>query len=185
VELHGGKVTAHSDGPGLGSTFVIRLPVAARIVPVAQATAFPAPATTDPAALRVLIVDDNLDAAETLAEVLRFDGHLVYTAYSAEAALTLMTQATADVAILDIGLPGIDGYELARRLRIGGRPRPLLIALTGYGDAKDRVLSHAAGFSHHLVKPVNADELRAMLQGILRHDPESLSSKPPEATAPG
>jgi signal transduction histidine kinase len=184
VELHGGKVTAHSDGPGLGSTFVIRLPVAARVVPAAAATAFPTAATADPAALRVLIVDDNQDAAETLAKVLRFDGHLVSTAYGAETALTLLAQAVPDVAILDIGLPGIDGYELARRLRIGGRSRPLLIALTGYGDAKDRVLSHAAGFSHHLVKPVNADELRALLQGVLRHDPENLSSKPPEATAP-
>jgi signal transduction histidine kinase len=176
VSLHGGQVWAHSDGPGTGSVFVIRLPTAQRVVPdgaLPRATRL-----TAPGVLRILLVDDNIDSAESLAAVLRMDGHRVSTAYDAESALLLAQQEPPEVAVLDIGLPGIDGYELARRLRAGTRSRPILVALTGYGDAKDRVLSHAAGFLHHLVKPVDPEELRTVLRGMRPLEQQSVSTKP-------
>ncbi|MEW6371365.1 MAG: PAS domain S-box protein [Pseudomonadota bacterium] len=168
VQLHGGSVEAHSAGLGQGSTFSVTLGLIAQDKESAAAMAS-APAAPAPHAgrARILIVDDNLDAAHSLAEVLRAFGHVVTTAASSRAALEMAAADWPQVFILDIGLPDIDGYELVRRLRElqGARPA-LYLALTGYGQAHDRVLSRSAGFDHHFVKPVDLRALVAVIDGI-------------------
>ncbi len=164
--LHGGAVTAHSDGPGRGSEFTIRLPVCGE----AAVPALAAPIEDTPAAaraLRLLVVEDNPDAAGVLAELLRTEGHDVAVAEDAETALRRADLAAIDAFILDIGLPGMDGYTLARLLR--GDPATAgatLIALTGYGQPSDRAQSHAAGFNRHFVKPADPAELLGALQDV-------------------
>ena len=110
----------------------------------------------------MLVVDDNRDAADTLADMLQLMGHRVAVAYDGLEALRLAPALDPHLVVLDIGLPGIDGYEVARRLR-RERPRTLLVALTGYGTARDREQSREAGFDEHLVKPLAAEQLRAAL----------------------
>jgi PAS domain S-box-containing protein len=172
VGLHGGRVAADSDGLGKGSTFTVTLPVADGGLGAAPGEAQAASPARAGAARRILVVDDNVDAALSLADVLRSLGHLVETAHNSHDALAQAQQEWPDVFILDIGLPDIDGYALARRLRemAGGRVSTLL-ALTGYGQAHDRVLAKSAGFDHHFVKPVDLAPLaeiieRAPLQGL-------------------
>jgi PAS domain S-box-containing protein len=162
VELHDGSVHADSPGPGLGSTFTIRLPLAA------GGTCAPAPAPlsfeTAPARVRILIVDDNEDAAETLAMVLELHGCDVRTAPTAARALDILPGFAPAVALLDIGLPDMNGYELARRIRLLPAGMGItLIATTGWGQQKDRELAFAAGFDHHLTKPIDFDLLRTFL----------------------
>jgi signal transduction histidine kinase len=159
VALHGGTVAAHSDGPGQGTEFVVRLP---RLPKDATPAAEPKEservlATRRPH--RVLIVDDNADAAETLAAILEAVGHDVDTAGDALQALRISAVKRPEIAILDIGLPVIDGYELAVRLqqRFGADLR--LYAVTGYGQDSDRARAQAAGFKRHFVKPVETEEL--------------------------
>jgi signal transduction histidine kinase/CheY-like chemotaxis protein len=163
VKLHGGSVRAHSAGPGQGSTFEVRLPV--RPAPP------PAPAGQLPgvrkkgAPLRVLVVDDNADAAHALALLLRMQGHEVRVTYDGPSTLAVAPEQRPDVIFLDIGLPGgLDGYEVARRLRAEpGFAGLRLVALTGYGQDQDRQRSAEAGFDAHLVKPVGVEELREVL----------------------
>jgi PAS domain S-box-containing protein len=162
VELHGGSVHADSPGPGLGSTFTVRLPL------VAGGTCAPAPAPvsvgTAPARVRILIVDDNEDAAETLAMALDLHGCDVKTAPTATRALEILPGFAPAVALLDIGLPDMNGYELARRVRLLPAGSSIsLIATTGWGQQKDRELAFAAGFDHHLTKPIDFDLLRTLL----------------------
>jgi signal transduction histidine kinase len=157
VELHGGTVTAHSEGTGQGSEFVIRLPA-----PTAEAIDTPAPAhplaaVCDARAKRVLVVDDNADAADLLSMLLEQLGHEVAVANDSRTAISLAASFAPDVAVLDIGLPEMDGYELAAHLR--GRSSLRLVALTGYGGEQDRTKSADAGFDMHLVKPVDVDTL--------------------------
>jgi signal transduction histidine kinase len=158
VEMHGGDVQARSEGTGRGSVFVLRLPLVAR---GAQSTAAPG-ATADDARpsrhARILVVDDNRDAATTLATLLDLHGYVVATAGDGREAIAAVPSFEPDVAILDIGLPGMDGYELAVHVRRMPRP-PRLLALTGYGTAHDRERALAAGFDDHLVKPVDPDRL--------------------------
>jgi PAS domain S-box-containing protein len=170
VGLHGGSVEAESGGAGLGSTFRIALPLAQPERAAAPNGASSLPAGPDGHAARshILIVDDNLDAAQSLAEILRVFGHRVEVAHDPHRALAMAAQAWPQVFILDIGLPDIDGYELARRLRAMAEEKPgeraaLYLALTGYGQAHDKVLSKAAGFDRHFVKPVDLDGLLASL----------------------
>jgi PAS domain S-box-containing protein len=169
VTLHGGRVEARSDGRGKGSTFEVRLPVASgtvdRATPVVGATAIAA--SPPHHRRRILIVDDNQDAGELLADVLMSKGHEVRTAVDAASALEITGAGfTADIAILDIGLPVVDGYELAAMLRARTAPAPRLIALTGYGQLSDIERSTAAGFAVHLVKPVNMAKLLASLDAL-------------------
>jgi PAS domain S-box-containing protein len=166
VDLHGGKVEAHSAGPGAGSTFVVRLPRIAQ--PQARAGAPSAMPATHGASGRILVVDDNEDAAELLAELLRRSGYDVDVATSAVAALDAVANGLPRLALLDIGLPGIDGYQLATRLRaLPGANQLLLIAVTGYGRDSDRERARAAGFDAHLTKPVHPVQLLEALDKLL------------------
>jgi PAS domain S-box-containing protein len=156
VEMHGGRVTARSGGVGQGATFEIRLPLIP--MPDAAAEAEPAPRGLPPR--RVLLIDDNEDAAESLALMLGADGHEVRTGFSATDALEMAAAWQPDIMLLDIGLPGLDGYEVARRLRAQPALASMrLVALTGYGQPDDIRRSAAAGFDAHLVKPVDRDAL--------------------------
>ncbi|HSN88902.1 MAG TPA: ATP-binding protein [Thermoanaerobaculia bacterium] len=167
VEMHGGRVAASSEGSGRGTELEAFLPQVAR-------AELPAPlgqgAGEGPGALRrVLVVDDNQDAAETVALILELWGHEVRTVFDGPAALEAAPLFLPEVILLDIGLPGLDGYEVARRLRADPRQDGvLLIAMTGYGQDKDRALSQEAGFSHHLVKPVDPATLRTLLAAPAR-----------------
>jgi PAS domain S-box-containing protein len=164
VHLHGGSVTAHSDGIGLGSTFTVELPTVNE--PVVIEVAPPGPALTH-SAQRILIVDDNEDARSLLSDLLVATGHEVRTAGDGIDALELIKEFTPDVAILDIGLPVMDGYELAERLRQKLKASTLrLISLTGYGQQADYDRSQAAGFDRHLVKPVDMRRLLATIHEI-------------------
>jgi PAS domain S-box-containing protein len=163
IQLHGGRVTAHSDGPARGSRFVVYVPAASS--PHAESTASRAAQPTAVAEqLRILIVDDNQDAAEMLALLLEEVGHDVRVAHDGPQALTVAAELRPDVAVLDLGLPVMDGYELAGRLfEVFGRDALRLVAVTGYGQLEDRERTRAAGFELHLVKPVDVYELRAAL----------------------
>jgi signal transduction histidine kinase/CheY-like chemotaxis protein len=159
IEKHGGTVRAASDGPGRGTTLTIRLP---RAEPPIEDTSEDALASVP--RRRILVVDDNADAARSLAMLLQLEGHEVKTAFSGPEALSTVTQAKPEVVFLDIGLPRMDGYEVARRLHlIHGAACPYLVALTGYGQPEDRARAQTAGFSVHLTKPVDPQQLRAVL----------------------
>ena len=163
VELHGGSVRVDSAGPGTGSTFIVRLPrLRHSSVPAASADAAPAAPAR---ALTIMVVDDNVDAAQMLATMLEMDGHQVPVAFDGPSALETAERQVIDVFILDLGLPGMSGSELARTLRSMPKTRnALLIALTGYGRASDLEETAAAGFDHHLIKPVEFATLRALLE---------------------
>jgi signal transduction histidine kinase/DNA-binding response OmpR family regulator len=165
VQLHGGTVSAESDGMGKGSEFVVRLPLATP--PRAQAAdnrSAPRPGPTAAVGRRILVVDDNDDSAAMLAEALRLRGHDVRVAHDGPAALTVSAVFRPDVAFLDIGLPVMDGYELAVRLRQQpGLEALRLLALTGYGQESDGERSRAAGFDEHLVKPLDLSQLDRLL----------------------
>jgi PAS domain S-box-containing protein len=162
VELHGGEVSAHSEGAGLGSEFVVCLPLMA---PGSRVSSPPAEVRQRRSTLkRVLVVDDNEDAAETLRSALERMGHVVEIAYDGPSALLAAERFGPEVALLDIGLPVMDGYELAARLRAAA-PGPLrLVAVTGYGQDADQERALAAGFARHVVKPVDLGRITALVE---------------------
>jgi signal transduction histidine kinase len=178
VELHGGSVQGHSAGIGQGSEFIIRLPKQmAEATPVAADEPSPEPILKR----RILIVDDNRDAADTLAILLRFDQHEIHCVYDGEAALLSAKNFRPDVVLLDIGLPKLNGYEVARRIRSEMRNnRPVLVAMTGWGGKEDRQRSHDAGCDFHLVKPVERSSLLKLLSHISNSpaDSDTASSTP-------
>lgn len=156
AELHGGAVRVESAGPGCGSRFVLHLPLRSAPTDLVSAPLTPSP--------RILVVDDNVDAADSLAQLLSMLGHSVQVAYDGEQALRLMQQQAASHLLLDIGMPGMDGYELASRLRaLPFGPELTLVAITGYGQSADQQRAVAAGFDLHLVKPVDIDVLKQVL----------------------
>ncbi|HEX7283901.1 MAG TPA: response regulator, partial [Vicinamibacterales bacterium] len=160
VQMHGGSVEARSEGPGLGSEFIVRLPLLneAALPQESQRRIQPLPQR------RILIVDDSRDGGESLAMLLRVLGAEVALAHSGRQALERVASFNPDVVLLDIGMPGMDGYEVARRIRANPAHRNMqLIALTGWGQDEDRQRSAAAGFNHHLVKPADVDKLRQLL----------------------
>ncbi|MEJ5990905.1 ATP-binding protein [Ramlibacter sp. PS3R-8] len=164
VELHGGDVKVESPGLGRGSSFTVTLPMG--VAAIRDPARIPEAAAQDPAeGLRIMVVDDNADALETLAALLELQGHRVRTAGDAAAALALAPDFLADAYILDIGLPGVDGYQLADQLRAQAGAATF-IALTGYGQERDRERSRQAGFHHHLVKPLDPRVLAAVLADI-------------------
>jgi CheY-like chemotaxis protein len=159
--MHGGRVEARSEGLGRGSEFIVELPVHQR----SGAGAPPSPPPVLPfPRRRILVVDDNLDAAETLGELLTALGSVVAVVHSGRDALTEMNAFEPDTVILDIGMPGMDGYEVARRIRSAPEHHDvLLVALTGWGQEHDQRRSTAAGFDYHVVKPPDIDQLRRIL----------------------
>ncbi len=166
VELHGGTVEVHSDGPGKGSEFAVRLPLLKEQVrsmkDEKEEDLSSSPAS--PPSRRVLVVDDNLDAAESLAMLLKVEGHETRTAHDGPAALEAAEAFRPEVIFLDIGLPRMDGYEVARRLRAQpGSAGVLLVALTGYGQEEDRRRTEEAGFDAHLVKPADPEAVQELL----------------------
>jgi CheY-like chemotaxis protein len=161
VELHGGKVAAHSAGLGQGSEFVVRLPAlsgaGAPIAPIGTAQ-HSAPTS------RVLVVDDNVDAADMLVMLLQMFGHQAKAVYSGQAALATAVEYEPDFVLLDIGLPDMNGYEVAQHLRQLQQTKNVrLIAITGYGHDADRQRSKEAGIDLHLVKPVDPKRLQDVL----------------------
>lgn len=159
IEMHQGSIAAYSEGVGRGATFEIRLPLAEATKQADDELPGRSGRTR-----RVLIVDDNHDAADSLAVVLRLEGHEASVAYSAQAAIEAVSSREPEFVLLDIGLPNMDGYEVARRIRAAGASAQI-IALTGYGQLEDRQRSAAAGFAAHLVKPVDITVLRSLLSG--------------------
>jgi len=166
VGLHHGSVSAFSEGPGCGSTFIVRLPRAP----------LPASASVDPACTathctrRVLLIEDNRDAREMFRMMLELAGHEVLEAEDGCSGLQMLSSASPDVAVIDVGLPGLNGYEVARRFRSepGGKA-VLLVALTGYGTPEARERSRQAGFDHHLIKPVDPETLQQLVCGVAAH----------------
>ncbi|HET8647347.1 MAG TPA: ATP-binding protein, partial [Vicinamibacteria bacterium] len=165
VELHGGRVEACSAGPGQGSQFVVHLP--AHEGGAAADVAVAAVAAAGDTARRVLVVDDHVDSCEMLAALLQAWGHSVDVVTEAAAVVERVRAGSPDLVLLDIGLPGTNGYELARILTADPHTRAaILVALTGYGQPSDRERALASGFAHHLVKPVQPDALRALLESL-------------------
>jgi signal transduction histidine kinase len=176
LEMHGGTVTARSEGEGLGSEFLITLPVAGEDQVRNSAAASPRPSQEDEAASpggaplvrrRILVADDNSDALESLATLLELGGHEVFSAANGALALESAERHLPEVALLDIGMPKLDGYEVARRIRAQPWGRHItLVALTGWGQDSDRRRSGEAGFDSHLVKPLDLDKLTELLSRL-------------------
>ncbi|WAC72175.1 response regulator [Roseateles sp. SL47] len=172
VELHGGRISAHSDGAGCGSRFEVRLPLR-HAVPTTPAISRAGAYRGGP--LTILVADDNRDAAESLGQLLGLHGHQVVLAFDGLEALNAVEHQSPDACLLDIGMPQLDGNEVARRLRARSDiHQPVLVAITGWGQASDREEAMASGFDHHLTKPVDPEKL---LQLLARHH------RPPEARA--
>jgi signal transduction histidine kinase len=169
VQMHGGSVTAYSDGPGKGSEFLIRLPLRMqRPRELMQSTLTPESGLNgSKPGHRILLADDNRDALDSLATLLQCDGHEVHTAGDGAEALEVAAQCRPDVVLLDIGMPKLDGYEVARRIRAEPWGKSaVLIALTGWGQDEDRRRSREVGFDSHLVKPLDPDALSSLLQRL-------------------
>jgi CheY-like chemotaxis protein len=163
--MHGGTVEAHSDGPGKGSEFVVRVPaLPAELAPEAPSLAAPLPSSAGSSG-RILAVEDNVDALEAVTTMLRLAGHEVDTAEDGMTAVAKACESRPEIVLLDIGLPGIDGYEVARQIRRQPWGNDVvLIAMTGWGQDKDKREARAAGFDAHLTKPVDPEELERLLQ---------------------
>jgi CheY-like chemotaxis protein len=162
VEMHQGSVSVQSAGPDAGSEFIVRLPVARQT----SGPSVAATSTSSPPAIsrRILVVDDNVDSARTLGMLLKFLGADVHVVNDGASALAAVEKYRPDIVLLDIGMPGMDGFEVARRLRAREDLHTLtLIALTGWGQEDDRRRTREAGFDHHLVKPADITALQSLL----------------------
>ena len=168
VMLHGGSVQARSEGPGKGSEFIVQLPTGAPLAEALDAEVESDCPVAD-VGLKILVVDDNRDAADTCAMLLEASGHHVQTAYTGRQALELARTFRPHALLLDIGLPDIDGYQLAQRVRAvpWGRSA-VLVAVTGWGQEQDRLRAVEAGFDQHLVKPISAETVESLLQSLAR-----------------
>jgi CheY-like chemotaxis protein len=169
VEMHGGKVEARSEGPGRGSEFIVQLPLPAdaSLEHERRGQGFLDGGLPHPAGRRILVVDDNEDAADSLSLLLGAMGYDTRAAYDGRSALEAVPEFKPSLVLLDIGMPGMNGYEVARSMR--QRPElanTILVALTGWGQNEDRQRSREAGFHHHLVKPVDAAMLRELLRSL-------------------
>jgi len=165
IEMHGGAVRAESAGAGKGSRFIVRLPLMLEAVNTdASDCTAPNVAHANTVGRKILVVDDNQDSADSLSLLLTLHGAEVTTAYDGIAAIETASRIVPDVVILDIGLPGLNGYDAARRIRsLPGGDRIMLIAATGWGKTADRLMSKSAGFDHHLVKPIELNTLISLL----------------------
>jgi CheY-like chemotaxis protein/anti-sigma regulatory factor (Ser/Thr protein kinase) len=191
VEMHEGDIEAHSEGPGRGSEMVVRFPLAIEEqIPAAPpageggGVAAPGPEVRQ---LRILVVDDNVDAAESLSGMLRLQRHEVLVAHDGLTALAAVPVMKPDVVLLDLGMPELNGLEVARRLReMDEGAQALLVAITGYGQAEDRARTAAVGFDCHLTKPVDLQVLYGLLQtGRARSQAMRLGTDVAASTKPG
>jgi CheY-like chemotaxis protein len=165
VEMHGGEIEVHSGGEGCGSEFVVRLPLSEQQLPVVEAPVSEPIESNGSTHSRVLVVDDNRDAAASLAVLLKMLGNEVTTADNGPAALEAIESFRPSVVLLDLGMPGMSGFEVAERARHACR-QSVLVALTGWGQEDDRRRTKEAGFQHHLVKPVEITALQKLLREI-------------------
>jgi CheY-like chemotaxis protein len=164
VEMHGGRVEAHSDGPDQGSEFVVRLPIAREAeLPEERGAASDCQAQPPTPKRRILVVDDNHDSADTLSTLLRIMDNDVATVYDGLEAVSAAMAFRPDVVLLDIGMPKLNGYDAARRIRGQHDAAMVLVALTGWGQEQDRCRAKEAGFDYHLTKPVEYQALRDLL----------------------
>jgi CheY-like chemotaxis protein len=170
VEMHGGRLTAHSEGVGKGSTFVVHLPLSARTEQdVTTGTHPTSEVATGSVTQRVLVVDDNRDAADSLGTLLQLQGAEVRVVYDGHAALGVLREFRPTVIFLDLGMPGLDGFEVARRIRQREDFRGIaLVAVTGWGQEQDRRRTRAAGFDRHLVKPIDPGNMHSVLASLAR-----------------
>jgi CheY-like chemotaxis protein len=168
IELHGGTVRALSDGPGKGAEFVVALPAIGNVALPATRTATPLPRSR----LRICLIDDNEDAADTLRDLLELEGDDVHVANEGLLGIDLARALDPDVVVCDVGLPDLDGFEVARRLRAAGS-KATLIALTGYATSQDVQQALAAGFDHHLAKPADLATLSSLLASAGRAGAQS------------
>ncbi|HYE33894.1 PAS domain S-box protein [Methylocaldum sp.] len=166
VDMHGGHVEARSEGTEKGSEFIIHLPLLSRKTEPPSFSRGVLPTSEARAALRVLVVDDNYDAAESMALLVNLWGHETHVVHDGHAAVDACRTYKPDVVLLDLGLPGMSGYEVAQRLRKDYGDSMMLFALTGYGQAEDRARTAATGFNYHLVKPIDPDPLKALLASL-------------------
>ncbi len=177
TEMHGGSVSAESHGIGTGSTFSVRIPLASsqRVSAQTESSSEADPGGPAPDRLRVLVVDDNVDGAHMLSLLVGMHHHETAFAHNGRDALKAVAEFRPQLAFVDIGLPGLNGYEVARRVRARekGRdgPHVILVALTGWGSDEDKARSREAGFDLHLTKPVDTHEVEALLSGLLRTSP--------------
>ncbi len=183
VQMHGGSVVAESAGAGGGSRFTVRLPLLMEDASLPDAPVADAVRGADAASgLRVLVVDDNVDAAVTLAMILDVEGYATQVAHSGPEAVRLAGEFGPAVVFLDIGMPGMNGFETAEAIRrLPGIARPCLVALTGWGAEHDRARSAAAGFDHHLTKPVELGTVQALLAGVAAISGDGDGGSPPRA----
>lgn len=166
VELHGGTTEARSDGMGMGSEFIVRLPIAEGLLQAPRKPAKIDKPRSGPTS-RILVVDDNRDAADSLALVLRLMGHHVMTAHDGVEAVQAAATFRPDLALLDIGMPKMNGYDAARHIREQSWSKNMvLISLTGWGQEEDKRRAIEAGFHYHLTKPVEPDALEKLLEAI-------------------
>jgi signal transduction histidine kinase len=171
VELHGGTVAVRSEGLGRGSVFFVRLPLSEGAVAFAHLSTSAIPTSVAQEPIRILVVDDNTDGARSLSRVLAFSGNTVRTAHDGIHALAIAREFLPEIVLLDIGMPGMNGYEVAKNLR--GMPelaQSMLVALTGWGSEDDRRKTREAGFDHHLTKPVEMSRLDLLLAGLKASD---------------
>jgi PAS domain S-box-containing protein len=175
VELHGGSVTAHSSGPGYGAEFTVRLPMGEPTAVELQGESLRPRASSQPKPLRVLVADDNRDSAASCAALLESSGHDVSIAHSGSEAFELACRVEPDALLLDIGMPGLNGYQLAQRIRGTSWGRAAtLIAITGWGQEQDKRRAREAGFDRHLTKPVDPRRLEGLLQGAVARHPVAM-----------
>jgi CheY-like chemotaxis protein len=171
AELHGGSVSARSEGRGMGSTFTIRLPLARETAPAQNRKILTEVSSARVNGRKVMLVDDNLDALDSMAQILEMGGLDVLAISSPVQALDEAAGFAPEIFILDIGLPGMDGYELARQLREhggSGGQQAKFVALTGYGQPSDKAKAARSGFVRHFTKPVEVEELLLAIEELLR-----------------
>jgi CheY-like chemotaxis protein len=166
VELHGGTIEAQSGGKGRGSEFIVRLPIMNAELAKRPAAESATESAYSAAGRRILIIDDNADAAALLESVLRAAGHEVRNALDGRAGLTLAQEFAPDIVFLDLAMPGMDGYEVMHHLREPQRARPKIIALTGFGAETERDRIRQAGFDAHLVKPVESRKILDLISSL-------------------